>query len=123
MLASVLIAQERDELRIGEERNLLGQIYGVQVRHQRDRVPVMTGDSVVAAQNHALLAHLSTAQNERRVRANTIEIDGDVSGTGEGSVVAVRLLQEKSRACAGIDCTHRQQQTKHCEATTKTHTG
>src|SRR5215475_5844750 len=58
----IAFAQECDQLGIYKQRDVLDIVDSVQIRHQGNRQPVMAGDAVIAAENHAELPGMATAQ-------------------------------------------------------------
>jgi hypothetical protein len=72
MLSPVLVAQKRHQLRVRVERYLFGQLDRVQVGNQRNRKPIVSGDTVITAKNDAQFPVLAPAELKRSVRANPV---------------------------------------------------
>jgi hypothetical protein len=66
MGAAVLIAKECHQLRVRVERNIFRVFDGVQIGNERDRNPVVTRDSRVAADDYAVLMTGVAAQTRFR---------------------------------------------------------
>ncbi len=96
MGAPVLIAQERHELRVRIERNILGIVHCVQVGNERDRDPVISRDSRVAADDCSVLSRVAAPQCYGRRGADPCQVDRGVAGSCKGSVVAIRLFEQDS---------------------------
>ncbi len=94
----ILIPQKSLQPGIGVDRNLFGFVDRVEVRDQRNRVPIVSGDAVVAAEHCSLLARLAATHDQRSLSTDPVEVNRHVPGSGKGSVDAVGLLKQKSGA-------------------------
>ena len=71
MQPSVAITEKCDHLGVGEQRDVLGPLDGIEVRDQGNRRPVVAVDAVIAAEHNPRLPVRAGAQHQRRVGANT----------------------------------------------------
>ncbi len=96
MLAPVLVAQKSDHLRIRKQRNIIRPLDRVKIRNQRDRHPVVSAHSVIAADHCAQFSRSARPQHQRRLRAHSRQIHRRMSRGRKESQLAVRLFQQKS---------------------------
>src|SRR6266851_882358 len=90
MGAAILIAKEGHELGVRVERNILRVLDGVQIRNERDGDPIVSRDSRVPADDHAVLAGVAASQKDGSRGADPRQVNRGVAGSGEGSIVAIR---------------------------------
>src|SRR5579872_4652534 len=98
MSSAVLVSEEIGQLGIGGQGHVLGFVDRVKVGNQGNRDPVMPSDAIVAADDRAQLSRVATAQDQWRLRTNPRQVDCGVTSPAKGSVVAVRLFQQKRNA-------------------------
>ena len=102
MRAAVLIAKKCHQLRVRVERNIFRIFDGVQVGNERDRDPVVTRDSRVAADDYAVLPGIAAAQGDGSRGADTRQVNRGVAGSGKGSIVAIGLFEKDSNICVRL---------------------
>src|SRR5580700_1093029 len=102
MRAAVLIAQECFELGVRVERNIFGVFDGVQVGDERNRDPVVSADSRVAADDYAVFSGVAAAQGDGSRGANTRQVDRRVAGSSKGPIVAIRLFEQDCYICSRL---------------------
>ena len=94
VFSPVRIAHGRFDLRVGDQRNILGTLHGVQVRQQRHSQPIVTVDPVVPAQHHAGFPGLASPQHRGRGCTHVAEIYRRVTCSGQLAIECVWLLEE-----------------------------
>src|ERR1700680_1695126 len=99
MGAAILIAQECHQLRVRVERNIFWIFDGVQVGNERDRDPIISPDSSIAADDYPVLSGVAPSQGHGSRGANTRQVDRRVAGSCQGSVVAIGLFEQDSSVC------------------------
>src|ERR1035437_9184186 len=78
-----------------EELKVGGILDRIEIWNQRDRHPVISGNSLVASENGALLTGLATAQLDGSFGANTLKINCIVPGRVQGAKETIRLLHQQ----------------------------
>jgi hypothetical protein len=101
IFSAILVAQSRFQLAVRKQGNTFGFLDPVEVGIKGNREPVVTTNPVVAADHHARFAGLAASQGGWRRSAHLCQVHGGVTSSGEGPVVAVRLLQEDGNIRAG----------------------
>ncbi len=67
----------------------------VEVRDQRDRKPIPSGDAMIATEDDAFFPGFTPPDDQRRVGAHPVQIDRNVAGSGKSPIVTVRFLEQQ----------------------------
>ena len=114
MLPAILIAQKGSQLRVCVQWNLLGKVYRIQVRNERNRKPVIAGNPMRAADDDPLLSGFAAPQLKWRVRAHPVEINRNVTGARKGAIHTVGFFEKQRRARMGLHAAPAEEQKHHC---------
>ena len=104
MGAAILIPQKPGKLRIDKERNVFGFFDGVEIGHDGNSDPIVSGYTVITRKYDAGFARVATAKLQRRGGANVGEINGSVPCAAKRAVNAIRFFEKNGDIGARHGC-------------------
>ena len=95
ILPAIPVAQKQVILASANSGTVLRTLDSIQVRNQRNRNPVISPDTVVAADHDAGFPGSARTKNDRRLGANAGKVNRSVTRRSKETELAVRFFQEE----------------------------